>query len=201
MTPRTMLTASSIGRVTATSTSLTARPGDLGDDDDPREGHLGIDAAGHAEHRDDAEGGQQARGQDDQPEVRPGQGDEVDPAAGGAERFSVSRLRRSGSSSARPPGLGHRPCPPARLHRRPLGQVVTPLDDHRLALLQVGARDRHPAAVRRCRPRGGARPTCPSRTTFRTGPSPRSRIATAGTWSTSLRSSTVIDHPDRSARG
>ena len=27
-TPRTMLTASSIGRVTATSTSLTARPGD-----------------------------------------------------------------------------------------------------------------------------------------------------------------------------
>ena len=28
LTPRTMLTASSIGRVTATSTSLTARPGD-----------------------------------------------------------------------------------------------------------------------------------------------------------------------------
>ena len=28
MTPSTMLTASSIGRVTATSTSLTARPGD-----------------------------------------------------------------------------------------------------------------------------------------------------------------------------
>ena len=39
---------------------LDRQAGRLGDDDDPREGDLGIDAAGHAEHRDDAEGGQQA---------------------------------------------------------------------------------------------------------------------------------------------
>ena len=86
-----------------------------------------------------------------------------------------------------------------RLRRRPsltavfLGQVVAPLDDHRLSLLEVGARDFHPAAVRRPRPRGWSTTVLPSRTTFRTGPSPRSRTAAAGTWSTPLRSSTMID--------
>ncbi len=81
-TPSTMPTTSSIGRVTATSTSLTARPGDLRDDDDPGEGDLGIDPAGHAQHRHDAGGRQQRRGQDDQAEVGPGPGDEVHPALG-----------------------------------------------------------------------------------------------------------------------
>ena len=71
----------------------------LRDDDDPREGDLGVDAAGHAEHRDDAEGGQQARGQDDQPEVRPGQGDEVDPARRRARVAAGSPAPGSGSSS------------------------------------------------------------------------------------------------------
>ena len=44
--------------------------------------------------------------------------------------------------------LGHR-FVSERLHGGPLGQVVTALDDHRLALFQVGARDGHPALVRR----------------------------------------------------
>ncbi len=61
---------------------LDRQAGRLGDHDDPREGDLGVDAAGHAEHRNDAEGSQEARGQDDQPEVRPGPGDEVDSTAG-----------------------------------------------------------------------------------------------------------------------
>ena len=123
---------------------LDGQAGRLGDDDDPREGHLGIDAAGHAEHRHDAEGGQQARGQHDQPEVRPGHGDEIDPAAGGP---MVLGFRLQGqahrSASAWRYGLGH-----GQLDRRALGQVVSALDDHRLALLQVGPRDGHPAAVR-----------------------------------------------------
>ena len=79
-TPSTMPTTSSIGRVTATSTSFTASPGVCAMTTIRGKGDFRIDAAGHAEHRHDAEGGQQSRGQDDQPEVRPGPGDQVDPA-------------------------------------------------------------------------------------------------------------------------
>ena len=54
----------------------------LGDDHDPREGHFGIDAAGHPEHRRRRRRRSSRHGrQDDQPEIRLGQGDEVDPAA------------------------------------------------------------------------------------------------------------------------
>ena len=168
---------------------LDRQAGRLGDDDDPREGDLGVDAAGHAEHRDDAEGGQQARGQDDQPEVRPGPGDEIDPAAGGP---GGARSPAPGSGSSVGLRLGHGlglrsaspACPSGRLYPP---STITGSPSFR-SVPETATQP--PCGV----PTSGWSATAfPSRTTFRTGPSPRSRIAAAGTWRTSLPSSTVID--------
>ena len=113
MTPRTMLDRLLDRPGDGDLDVLDRQAGRLGDDHDPREGDLGIDAAGHAEHRHDAEGRQQTRGQDDQPEVRPGQGDEVDPAAGrssSGSRFPAPRVRLMGGLRLR---VRHRPWLPA----------------------------------------------------------------------------------------
>ncbi len=54
-----MLTASSIGRVTGDLDVLDRQPRRLRNDDDPRKGHLRIDAAGHLPHEHQAEDRQQ----------------------------------------------------------------------------------------------------------------------------------------------
>ena len=80
LTPSTVPTASSMGRVTATSTVVHRQAGRLRHDRDSRKGHFGIDAARHAQHIDHAEDGQQQRGQHDQAEIGPGKRDKVQAA-------------------------------------------------------------------------------------------------------------------------
>ncbi len=150
---------------------LLDRPGDgdldvldrqarrLGDDHDPREGDFGIDAAGHAEHRDDAEGRQQARGQDDQPEVGPGAGDEVDPTGGVRRSVSGSGDQAHFSVSGGAPVFSPAASActsafasafsSADLTGVPSGRLIAPLDDHRLALFEVGPDDSDQPSVRR----------------------------------------------------
>ena len=52
----------------------------LNDDHDPWEGHFGVDAAGHPEHRIKAERREQHRRQHDETEIGLGEGDKIDPA-------------------------------------------------------------------------------------------------------------------------
>ncbi len=105
---------------------LDRQAGGLGDDDDPGEGDLGIDAAGHAEHRHDPEGGQQGRGQDDQPEVGPRPGDEVDAASRVGEGSAAGSTVRLMTS---PPPVG----PPSALFLRPRTRRVPWPRPHRAA--------------------------------------------------------------------
>ena len=76
----------------------------LGDDDDPREGHLGIDAAGHAQHGDHAEGGQQRRSSARSARSTAGPGDQVDPAP--AATLARRPAQRDAHASAPSAGLG-----------------------------------------------------------------------------------------------
>ena len=106
---------------------LDRQPRRLRDDDDPREGDLGVDAAGHPEHRDDAEGRQQHGRQHDQAEVGPGQRDEVD--SPGRPRRLGPRLRVARASAPGSSGSSLRPLavlPRWRLRLRRLRLTAVP---------------------------------------------------------------------------